>query len=219
MSGLLKTMTQHTVQHTLKGPCIRAAGLSRGQSPAPQRGASPSWRSARGGPGKPAGSHTSYPPAAERAASPGRALRDVQARLNRYVGGGAAGSAGTLAGGLPKSAGSSACVAPPCGACGGATSPTCAAALPNPKGGHRDSGRGSSACGDDAREGCEGFAGGGGGAPRGRAPMQSTDTVPGLASAGGVFGGASAGLSDIDARLHALQDFLRAAKAGAAAPS
>ena len=200
------------------------AGHSRGQSPAPQRGASPSWRGARGNPGNPAGSHNPYPPAAERAASPGRALRDVQARLNRYVGGGAVRSAGTLAGGLPRRAGSSACAKPPCGARSGATTPTCAAASPNPKGGHRDarhrnSGRGSSACGDDAREGAEGFAAAGGGAPRGRDPMQGTGAVPGLAPAGGVFGGASAGLSDIDARLHALQDFLRAAKAGAAAPS
>ena len=201
------------------------AGHSRGQSPAPQRGPSPSWRGTRSNPGNPAGSHNPYPPAAERAASPGRALRDVQARLNRYVGSGAVGSAGNLAGALPRRAGSSACATPPCGARSGATTPTCAAALPNPRGGHRDarhrdSGRGSSACGDDAREGIEGIAGGGGGAPSVQDPMQGTGTAPGgLVAAGGVFGGASAGLSDIDARLHALQDFLRAAKAGAAAPS
>ena len=175
-------------------------------------------------PGHPAGFHSPYPAAAERAASPGRALRDVQARLNRYVGGGTVGSAETLAGGLPRRAGSSTCVTPPCGARSGAATLAGAAAVPSRRDGHRGAvhrgpGKGASACGDDARAGCAGFAEGGGGALRGQDPGRNPDSVTGLASAGGVFGGASAGLSDIDARLHALQDFLRAAKAGAAAPS
>lgn len=52
----------------------------------------------------------------------------------------------------------------------------------------------------------------------GQEPWVGGGTTPGLGQlpgAGGLFKDASAQIADIDSRLHALQDFLRAAKAGA----
>ena len=189
--------------------CCAAPARSSRPSPSASRAASPAGRGARSiGSGRAAPADLdparlrAFPAAAERAASPGRALRDVQARLNQYVerapGGARAGPRGGLA-----AAGAAA-------GADGATSGVATPALPGEPPGHDD----GASLGDRRR-----LQAGGGAWPAGKgAPGLRANPGRGPA-APGVFAGAAAGLSDIDARLHALQDFLRAAKAGACAPA
>lgn len=133
------------------------------------------------------------------------ALRDVQARLNQYVREGPAGG-GSREGSVGPRYG-----APQDPTCtrstdaGGTWDGAQDAALsmgPGCKTGTSLSGTGP---------GVDGVWRTGGDAGPNPNPSQQ---APGPAPAAGVFAGASAGLTDIDARLHALQDFLRAAKAG-----
>jgi hypothetical protein len=127
--------------------------------------------------------------------SPGRALQDVQARLNQYVAPRAAPAAQHAA--LPKPSYMQP-AGPPVGAypTPGPPPPSHPTAPPFPS----DSGP-------------SGFMG----------HQNQAGATPAHAPAGGllptlpksIFHDASADIADIDSRLHALQDFLRAAKAGA----
>ena len=136
------------------------------------------------------------------------ALRDVQARLNQYVSGGPAGG-GSREGGVENPR-----YGPP-------PDPTCT--RPTNAGGTWD-GDGAQDAALSMGPGCKtgtSLSGAGPGVDgvwrtgghAGSNPNPSQQAA-GPAPAAGVFAGASAGLTDIDARLHALQDFLRAAKAG-----
>ena len=198
-------------------PCCAAPARSSRPSPSASRAASPAWRGARSiGSGRPAPDDPdparprAFPAATERAASPGRALRDVQARLIQYVESAPGGARAVPRGGL-AAAGAAA-------GANGATSGVATPALPGEPPGHEDG-----ASFGAHRE----FRGGGRRRPQASGGAWPTGKgAPGLRAdpgrdpaAPGVFAGAAAGLSDIDARLHALQEFLRAAKAGACAPA
>jgi hypothetical protein len=199
-------------------PCCAAPARSSRPSPSVSRAASPAWRGARSiGSGRTAPDDLdparprAFPAAAERAASPGRALRDVQARLNQYVERAPGGARGRLRGGL-VAAGAAA-------GADGATSGVATPALPGEAPFHEDDASFGALPGESREDGRRRPQAGSSAWPAGKGePGLRADPGRGPA-APGVFAGAAAGLSDIDARLHALQDFLRAAKAGACAPA